>query len=385
MVGRLSEAVGETVAAIPPGRVATYGQIAAFLGCGSPRAVGQAIARCDPDLPWHRVVLADGSPPASTATEQLIRLRAEGVALRGGKVDLSQAGWHPATAYHPSPTARPAKSVPPRASSMAPPRGSSRARKPKQAVPQEELLRREPTDERAHAAEAVFRPVRAGNAFEETVERLLTAVKLGVIGEGEKLPSERELAARLQVSRTTLREAIRSLHVAGYTVSRRGRLGGTFVTHRPAEARRDSPARAGHLDKEQLDDALCLREALEIGIATIAARRKTTRAEQDHLDRCLRDVTEGSPVTYRRYDARLHLAIAELTGSPSLVAAAAEARMRVNDLLDEIPLLERNLRHSNEQHKAIVTAILDDDPEAARRATAEHLDGTAALLRGFLA
>ena len=54
-------------------------------------------------------------------------------------------------------------------------------------------------------------PVRAGNAFEETVERLLTVIKLGVIPPGDRFPAERELAGLLGVSRITLREAIRAL------------------------------------------------------------------------------------------------------------------------------------------------------------------------------
>jgi DNA-binding FadR family transcriptional regulator len=58
--------------------------------------------------------------------------------------------------------------------------------------------------------------------------------------------------------------------------------------------------------------------------------------------------------------------------------------MRVNALLDAIPLLERNIRHSEEQHARIVAAIIDGEPDRARGAMAEHLSATAALLRGFL-
>jgi DNA-binding FadR family transcriptional regulator len=58
--------------------------------------------------------------------------------------------------------------------------------------------------------------------------------------------------------------------------------------------------------------------------------------------------------------------------------------MRLNELLDAIPLLAVNLDHSNQQHEAIVAAILAGDPDAARLAMQEHLSGTAALLRGFL-
>src|SRR5688572_29614932 len=70
---------------------------------------------------------------------------------------------------------------------------------------------------------------RPANAFEETVQRLLQSIRLGLIGPGERLPPERELAGMLQVSRDTLREALASLTDAGWVVSRRGRNGGTFV------------------------------------------------------------------------------------------------------------------------------------------------------------
>src|SRR5262252_3916759 len=81
----------------------------------------------------------------------------------------------------------------------------------------------------ASQAVPVWRPVRGGNAFEITVARLAQAIKLGLVAEGDRLPAERDLAERLQVSRVTLREAIRALREAGYLESRRGRTGGTFV------------------------------------------------------------------------------------------------------------------------------------------------------------
>jgi DNA-binding GntR family transcriptional regulator len=61
-----------------------------------------------------------------------------------------------------------------------------------------------------------------------------------------------------------------------------------------------------------------------------------------------------------------------------------EVRVHLVDLLNAIPMLERNLVHSNRQHAAIVQAILAGDPVRARQAMEEHVDGTAALLRGFL-
>jgi DNA-binding FadR family transcriptional regulator len=230
------------------------------------------------------------------------------------------------------------------------------------------------------AGEALFRPVRTGNAFEETVERLLQAVRLGVVGAGERLPAERELAERLGVSRVTLREAIRALADAGYVVSRRGRYGGTFVTESLPVPR--LPRRA--VDPGTLEDALSLRHVLETGAAELAAARSLTPSDRRHLTATLAETSASGIDDYRRRDSRLHLAIAEVTGSGSLTTAVADVRMRINQLLDEIPLLEPNLEHSNVQHEAIVDAILAGNPDAARRAMAEHIEGTASLLRGFL-
>lgn len=231
------------------------------------------------------------------------------------------------------------------------------------------------------ADDALLRPVRAGNAFEETVERLLQAIRLGVVSAGERLPAERELAAKLNVSRVTLREAIRALQQAGYVVSRRGRYGGTFVTDELPEHTAARPALDSAAD---LEDALTLRGVLEPGAAEVAASRTLTPEDRRHLRARLTEASDAELADYRRRDSRLHLAIAEVTASSSLTTAVADVRMRLNELLDAIPLLERNIEHSNAQHELIVDAILDGDPEAARQAMIEHLDGTAALLRGFL-
>src|SRR5690242_9582058 len=232
----------------------------------------------------------------------------------------------------------------------------------------------------ANAGEALFRPVRAGNAFEETVERLLQAIRLGVVGAGERLPSERELAERLGVSRVTLREAIRALADAGYVESRRGRYGGTFVNDTlPAP-----PERGDKVDAVALEDALSLRYVLETGVAEMAAARSLSPADRRHLTGTLAEAASADLDDYRRKDSRLHLAIAEVTASGSLTTAVADARSRVNQLLDRIPLLPPNLEHSNAQHEAIVDAILAGDAVAARQAMAEHIEGTASLLRAFL-
>ncbi|WP_425455006.1 FadR/GntR family transcriptional regulator [Actinocorallia herbida] len=231
---------------------------------------------------------------------------------------------------------------------------------------------------------AVLGPVRAGNAFEETVERLLQVIKLRLVDHGERLPPERELARSLGISRVTLREAIRVLTEEGYVESRRGRTGGTFVTYRPRAPEAGDLARVTAGRAAELRDALVFRMAVETGAATHLAMTGLTTEETERLLGALHAVNGAAPADYRRLDVRFHLTIAELTGSPLLAAACAEARLRVTDLLNAIPVLRPNIAHAAVQHAAVVTAILDRDPAAAHRAMAEHLDGTASLLRGFL-
>ena len=225
--------------------------------------------------------------------------------------------------------------------------------------------------------------VRSRNAYEQTVERLLRLVKLGIIPYGQRLPTERELAARLNVSRVTVREGIRSLQQAGYLEPRRGRFGGTFVVYQPGS--HDSGRRP--LDSQlvsSLDDVLAFRRVVEAGAVELAASRQLTDYQQANLLERLREATEAPVESYRQADARLHLAIGELTGSAMVTRAVADARVAVNDLLNALPPLEAPLVHSNEQHASLVKALLSHDARRARKLMLEHLEATAALLRGFL-
>ena len=149
----------------------------------------------------------------------------------------------------------------------------------------------DPDARSAEASEALLRPVRPGNAFEDTVERLLQTIRLGVLAPGESLPPERELAARLGVSRDTVREAIKSLADAGYLVSRRGRYGGTFL----ADELPATPSEPTGSTRADIDDALRLREILEVGAARMAATRTLTAAEREELWTRLTDVAAPRP------------------------------------------------------------------------------------------
>ncbi|MEU9981382.1 FCD domain-containing protein [Streptomyces sp. NPDC050856] len=228
----------------------------------------------------------------------------------------------------------------------------------------------------------VLRPVRAGNGFEEALEQVLQVVRLGLVPGGERLPAERELAERMGISRVTLREVLKVLQEQGLVESRRGRYGGTFVLHRdrtPGE--QELRRRIAAVDVE---DTLRFREVLEVGAAGLCAAHGLSGQGAERLRAALAATHDAPLDDYRRQDTLLHLTLAELSGSPTLTAQYAAVRASVNDLLDCIPLLVRNLEHSQHQHTALVEAVLEGDADAAREVMREHCAGTAALLRGFL-
>nr|WP_237529762.1 FCD domain-containing protein [Streptomyces sp. SID5770] len=228
----------------------------------------------------------------------------------------------------------------------------------------------------------VLRPVRAGNGFEEALEQILQVVRLGLVPDGERLPAERELADRMGISRVTLREVLKVLQEQGLVESRRGRYGGTFVLPRTRTGDEDELRR--RIASVDMEDTLRFREVLEVGAAGLCAAHGLDAAGAGRLRSALAATHDAPLGDYRRQDTLLHLTLAELSGSPTLTAQYAAVRATVNDLLDCIPLLVRNLEHSQHQHTALVEAVLDGDADAAREVMREHCAGTAALLRGFL-
>ncbi|WP_235495102.1 MGMT family protein [Geodermatophilus sp. Leaf369] len=88
----MDEAVFDVVEAIPAGRVSTYGAIGRLVGVG-PRRVARALSTGGGAVPWFRVVRADGTAAEQVRVRQLELLAADGVPLRGGRVDLAEVGW----------------------------------------------------------------------------------------------------------------------------------------------------------------------------------------------------------------------------------------------------------------------------------------------------
>src|SRR5579862_5850538 len=134
------------------------------------------------------------------------------------------------------------------------------------------------TLESASSLDSIFAPVRSQTAFEEAVDRIGTAIRLGLLPPGTRLPAERDLCAKLGIARSTLRQALVALGQSGHLHATRGRGGGTFVADQLPPAQPPSPEVLS-ASRDTFDQ----RVAVEVGIAVLAAERARPEA-LDALD-----------------------------------------------------------------------------------------------------
>jgi GntR family transcriptional regulator, transcriptional repressor for pyruvate dehydrogenase complex len=232
---------------------------------------------------------------------------------------------------------------------------------------------------RSAALAAVFKPVHPPTTFEETVERLGTAIRLGLLAPGSRLPAERALAEELRISRSTLRQALVTLVQSGHLVALRGRSGGTFVADSPPL----SEAGAGLLEREA-GGVLDYRVAIETGSTVLAAERAT--AEDLARLEALTDRMAGAVgfEDYRRADVRFHIGLAEAARSPRLIGAMTEVQGRMSDLIAHIAHPEEVLTRSNAQHRRLVSLLARREAGPAVRLVREHIAGTEHILAGLI-
>jgi GntR family transcriptional regulator, transcriptional repressor for pyruvate dehydrogenase complex len=228
--------------------------------------------------------------------------------------------------------------------------------------------------------DTIFAPVRSQTAFEEAVDRLGTAIRLGLLPPGTRLPAERELCAKLGIARSTLRQALVALGQSGHLRATRGRGGGTFVSDRLPPA---PPLSDDVLDRwRTMWDH---RIAAEVGIAVLACRRARSSALNGlgelltAMESSLEDFS-----TYRQLDVRFHLGLAETTNNTRLITVATEVQGNATRLISLIAHPAEVLASSNVQHRRILAAVSSGDEGATAREVAEHLRGTEHVLAGLL-
>jgi GntR family transcriptional repressor for pyruvate dehydrogenase complex len=219
----------------------------------------------------------------------------------------------------------------------------------------------------------MYRAVKTSRLYEQIVQQVEDAILKGQLKPGDQLPAERDLAHSFGVSRTAVREAVKTLREKGLVEAYSGR--GTFVTNGTSHSIRQSLDLMIRINPLEGSANLAeLRLVLEPEIAALAAARieeqllSTMREAVEEMDRSLRD-----PDAYVEADLDFHLALAEAAGNPlilslldSIVGLLREQRSRIFNV-DGGP--ERGQFH----HKRILAAVEQGNPEAAREAMRAHL------------
>src|SRR6202166_511917 len=223
------------------------------------------------------------------------------------------------------------------------------------------------------AVKPMYRTVKTSRLFEQIVQQVEDSILSGQLKPGDQLPADRELAQRFGVSRTAVREAVKTLRERGLVEAYSGR--GTFVTNGTSQAIRQSLDLMIRINKQEGSAHLAaLRLVLEPDIAALAAQKiedqllVTMSEAVATMDRSLRD-----PDAYVEADLDFHLALAEAAGNPlilslldSIVGLLREQRSRIFNVKGGP---ERGQFH----HKRILAAVEQRDSEAAREAMRAHL------------
>lgn len=224
-------------------------------------------------------------------------------------------------------------------------------------------------------------PLTLRTAGERIAERFVTAIALGEFVPGQQLPSERDLAATLEVSRTTIREALQRLHAAGYVTTRRGRGGGTFVQSGGGAESEEMIRRTLLPAWEELSEVLDFRRQIEQQIARTAAERrndsdiKTIREAVEEYKRA-RDRAESQLA-----DGSVHLAIAQATHNGRLAQLSVRTRREVSFGFDAEPYNPEVRQRALHQHPELAEAIIAGEPETAASVAALHFSLTEDMLR----
>jgi GntR family transcriptional repressor for pyruvate dehydrogenase complex len=227
---------------------------------------------------------------------------------------------------------------------------------------------------------AAFSAVQTRKTFEEAVEQIAEKVKLGELHVGDRLPSERALADQMQISRPTLREAVKVLQDSGLIDVRRGAGGGMFVATELVPP--DLLAKRRELRISEVAHVLEARRVLEPRVAQLAAMRAGD-AEYQAMERTIADqralvaagsiLLEGREDRFLALDIRFHLAIARASGNAMLVALVRQIYRDLEIARDMAMHHETVPDWVIDVHERTLAAIRSGDLDAVDRVMDEHL------------
>ncbi|GAB3122796.1 FadR/GntR family transcriptional regulator [Glaciibacter psychrotolerans] len=223
------------------------------------------------------------------------------------------------------------------------------------------------------ARAAVFAPLEGAGRAELVSQRLTDAIVLGVLGNGERLPSEADLAKQFGVATVTAREALETLRDNRLVVTRRGRDGGSFVTFTDQDYPALLAERLRALSRVEIRDIGVHYSAIASMAAELAADRSTP-ADAENLRRLLATIDRAHEGSCRRGQLTFSLDVAALSQSARLVREELRMQAEFGSFI-WLGLREQpNRDRAADRRKQIVAAIESVDSDAARRATAILID-----------
>jgi GntR family transcriptional regulator, transcriptional repressor for pyruvate dehydrogenase complex len=232
---------------------------------------------------------------------------------------------------------------------------------------------------------SILEPVKLRSGAEHVADRLVTAIALGEFVPGQRLPSERDLASTLGVSRTTVREAIQRLAAIGYVEVRRGRTGGAFVLEAMGPEANEMIRRTLLPEWSNLEALFDLRELIEPWIARTAVAR-ITPADAGEIRAALAGYVDAGDdrEASRAADQAVHAAIAKATGNPYLASLSGQIRRQISLGFGAEPYSREIRARAVKDHTALVEAVIAGKATTAGRIAERHFRLTETVLRDLV-
>jgi len=228
----------------------------------------------------------------------------------------------------------------------------------------------------------MLKPVEKKKAYEGIVQQIRALIEEGKLKRNDHLPSERELSETFRVSRTTVREAIRTLESMKFLQSRQGN--GTYVVASSEEALIQPLAAALFNEKDDILDIFYIRKIIEPHVAALAAENATPQ-EIEELERILREqegcIGRGGNII--ETDSAFHNLMVKATKNrvmERLIIALIDLlkQSREKYLMEEEN--DKRAVRSLEGHQRVLAAVKKGDGEAARKSMLQHLEDIEAII-----
>lgn len=225
----------------------------------------------------------------------------------------------------------------------------------------------------------MFRKAKQSRIFQDVVEQIQEAIISGKLKKGDQLPAERDLKERFNISRGTLREALRVLEQKGLIEIRTGVAGGSIVKGASTEQVSESLGLLIRYKKVSLDNLAEFRERIEGDVAALAAERATAD-DISRLEKLLAEASahleKGEPHwdSFIRTDELIHLALTEITRNPLYITVLETVYHNIHTYYESfLPMEESVLKENFTDLANIIEAVKDHDPARAGNHARDHV------------